>query len=86
MEEFRKGFNELKEEDLIMEGEFEDFNIGDVSEINQLKSSIYIKTKNSNNPKEDLRNIKISIPLRNDVIGREIKEEDLEPYFKYDPN
>ena len=86
LEEFRKGFNELKEEDLIIEGEFKDFNIKDVSEINQLKSSIFIKIKNNNNPKDDLRNIKISIPLRNDVIGRKIKEEDLEPYFKYDHN
>ena len=86
LEEFRKGFNELKEEDLIIEGEFKDFNIKDVSEINQLKSSIFIKIKGDNNPKDDLRNIKISIPLRNDVIGRKIKEEDLEPYFKYDHN
>ena len=86
LEEFRKGFNELKEEDLIMEGEFKDFNIKDMSDINQLKTSIFIRAKNSNNPKDDLRNIKISIPLRNDVIGRKIKEEDLEPYFKYDHN
>ena len=86
LEEFRKGFNELKEEDLIMEGEFKDFNIKDMSDINQLKTSIFIRAKNSNNPKDDLRNIKISIPLRNDVIGRKIKEKDLEPYFKYEFN
>ena len=86
LEEFRKGFNELKEEDLIMEGEFKDFNIKGLSEINQLKTSIFISTKDSNNSKDDLRNIKISIPLRNDVIGRKIKEEDLEPYFKYEFN
>ena len=52
-----------------------------MTEINQLKTSIHIRAKNSNNPNDDLKNIKISIPLRNDVIGREIKESDLEPYF-----
>lgn len=81
LEDFRKGFKELKNEDLIIEGEFKNFNINNVSEINQLKTSIYIRAKNSSNSSDPLKNIKISIPLRNDVIGREIKEKDLEPYF-----
>ena len=81
LEEFRKGFKELKNEDLIIDGEFKDLNINTMTEINQLKTSIHIRAKNSNNPNDDLKNIKISIPLRNDVIGREIKESDLEPYF-----
>ena len=83
MEEFRKGFKKLKDEDLIIEGDFKNFNINKISEINRLKSSIYIRNEDDNNSIDDLRNIKISIPLKNDVIGRKIKEKDLEPYFKY---
>ena len=83
LEEFRKGFKKHKDEDLIIEGDFKNFNINKISEINRLKSSIYIRNEDDNNSIDDLRNIKISIPLKNDVIGRKIKEKDLEPYFKY---
>lgn len=30
---------------------------------------------------DGLNKFKISTPLRNDILGRHIKEEDLEPYF-----
>ena len=81
LEDFRKGFMELSNKDLIIKGEFKDFNLKNENEMEQKKNSIIIKAKNGDDKKDDFNNIQISIPLRNDILRRHIKEEDLEPYF-----
>ena len=82
LEEFRKGFMKLAFKDLYMKGQFDHLNLRNESELKRLIHSIIIKAKNNNKETSNiLRNLKISIPLRNDVIGRHIKEEDLEPFF-----
>ena len=72
LEEFRKGFLELNDKDLIIKGPFEDFNIENISKIDdEMKREIFIKAKNENGINNILKDAKISIPLLdNDVIGR----------------
>ena len=72
---------ELSYKDLIIKGQFSDFNLKNKKEIEEYKSSVSIKSKNDKDASDIYKDIKISIPLRNDVFGREIKEEDLSPYF-----
>ena len=81
LDDFRKGFMELSNQDLIIKGEFSNFNLKNEIRINEIKNLILIKAKNGDNTNDDIKNIKISIPLRNDILRRDIKEEDLEPYF-----
>ena len=82
LEEFRKGFMELSSKDLYLKGQFDYLNLKNESELKDLMHSISIKAKNSNNEKSNIiKDLKISIPWKNDVIGRHIKQEDLEPYF-----
>ena len=81
LEDFRNGFMELSQKDINIEGPFNDFNLGDEININEIKGSIFIKAKNGENSIDILEDIKIGIPLRNDVFGRKIEEKDLEPYF-----
>ena len=49
--------------------------------IRRVKKSIFIKTKNVDDMGDALNKFKISIPLRNDILGRQIKEEDLKLYY-----
>ena len=73
---------ELSSKDLYLKGQFDYLNLKNESELNNLMHSISIKAKNSNNEKSNiLKDLKISIPWKNDVIGRHIKQEDLEPFF-----
>ena len=81
LEDFRKGFMELSDLDLIMNGEFKNSNLDNKVIINKIKNSIFIKAKNEDNKNDYIKNIQINIPLRNDILRRYIKEEDLEPYF-----
>ena len=81
LEDFRKGFMELSDLDLIMNGEFKNSNLENKDIINKIKNSIFIKAKNEDNKNDYIKNIQINIPLRNDIFRRYIKEEDLEPYF-----
>ena len=81
LEDFRKGFMELSDLDLIMNGEFKNSNLENKDIINKIKNSIFIKAKNEDNKNDYTKNIQINIPLRNDILRRYIKEEDLEPYF-----
>ena len=80
LKEFKNGFMELSEKDLIIEGEFDKLNLNNNAKLNELKNSVSIKAKNGDD-KNILNGIKINIPLKNDIIGRVIKEEDLEIYF-----
>ena len=81
LDNFKKGFMELSNHDLFIKGPFDNFNIKNEKELYKYKSSVIIKAKNENNIGDIYNDVKISIPLRNDVRGREIKEEDLMPYF-----
>ena len=81
LNEFREGFMQLSQTDLIMKGPFSDYNLEDELKMNEYKNSFFIKAKNGNEPIDILNDIKISIPLRNDIPGRKIDEKDLEPYF-----
>jgi len=81
LDNFKKGFMELSNHDLFIKGPFDNFNIKNEKELDKYKSSVIIKAKNENNIGDIYNDVKISIPLRNDVRGREIKEEDLMPYF-----
>ena len=81
LNEFREGFMQLSQTDLIMKGPFSDYNLEDELKINEYKNSFFIKAKDGNESIDILNDIKISIPLRNDIPGRKIDEKDLEPYF-----
>ena len=81
LEDFKKGFIQLSEKDLIINGQFEDFNIKGNKKLNEYKNSLFIKTKNDDDSINIYKDITVSIPLRNDVPGRDIKEKDLMPYF-----
>ena len=81
LDEFRKGFMELSYEDLVIKGQFSDYNLGNETKIKKYENTISIKAKKYIESSTPFKKIKISIPLRNDVIGRHIKEEDLEPYL-----
>ena len=81
LDEFKKGFMQLSNQDLIMKGPFSDFNLEDELKMNEYKNNFFIKAKNGNQSIDILNDIKISIPLRNDIPGRIIDEKDLEPYF-----
>ena len=82
LDEFRKGFMELDNKDLIIKGQFNDLNLLNEKTINEFKWSLYIKIKKDDNDIFDrLKDIYISIPLRNDIIGRHISEKDLEPFL-----
>ena len=81
LKEFRRGFEELSKNDLIINGPFQDLNISDEKKIDSYKNKVFIKAKSGKNETNLLKDIKINIPLRNDVIGRNIEEKDLEPYF-----
>jgi hypothetical protein len=81
LENFRKGFSELNNKDLNINGPFKDFNILDNSKSDEIKKNAFIKVKNNYDIDDILKNAKITIPLVNDVIGRKINIKDLEPYF-----
>ena len=78
---FQKGFMELQNHDLIIKGKFVDLNPENEKEINEYKRSVFIQSKKCDDIIDIYKDISISIPLRNDVFGREIKEEDLSSYF-----
>ena len=75
LDDFKAGFETLSKNDLRIDGIFNYLNL-DFNNSILLNREIYIKAKPDNNI-----NIRIEIPLRNDVRGRTIKEEDLELYF-----
>ena len=80
LDDFKNGFQKLSIEDLKIKGFFENLNLNNEQEIESLKTEINIKAKLEE--KEDiLRNIKINIPPKNDILNREIKEEDLKIYY-----
>ena len=81
LDDFRNGFMKLSYKDMIIEGQFSNLNFGDEKTIEKLKDIISIKTKKEGDTNDALKNINISIPLRNDIIGRYISEEDLEPFL-----
>ena len=81
LDEFRNGFMELSYNDTIIEGQFSDLNFGDEKTIERLKDIILIKTKKERDTSDAIKNINISIPLRNDIIGRYINEEDLKQFL-----
>ena len=81
LDDFRNGFMKLSYKDMIIEGQFSNLNFGDEKTIEKLKDIISIKTKKDGDTNDALKNINISIPLRNDIIGRYISEEDLEPFL-----
>ena len=80
--EFQKGFMNLKNENLKINGIFSEFNkIIDIENCGEMKN-ISIKTKNS---KVQLKDIKITIPMRsNCVLGchREINIESINDFFE----
>ena len=78
LEEFREGFIKLSYQDLVIDGQFSNMNLGDESIIKNLDQSITIKAKKDEGRTDPLKSIKIRIPLRNDIIGRHITEEDLD--------
>ena len=73
LEEFRAGFQSPKEEDFKIIGPFENLNL-DVDNRKKYKNKISINAKAKD---ENLSNIKINIPLKNDVKGRNFTEEDV---------
>ena len=81
LEEFRKGFMELSYQDLVIKGQFDYLNSKDESKLKTSKDSVTIKAKEDNDEFDEFENLNISIPLRNDILGRNITEEDLKPYF-----
>ena len=81
LEEFRKGFMKLSQEDLNMQGPFNEYNIKDQSKIGKHMENISIKAKNENDKNDFSKSDKIIIPFRNDIKDRIIKEKYLEPYF-----
>ncbi len=81
LKEFREGFAKLSKNDLIIKGPFQNFNINDEKKIDSYKNKVFIKAKGDKNGTNSLKDVKINIPLRNDAIGRNIKEKHLEPYF-----
>ena len=80
-EEFKNGFIKLSYKDMVIEGQFSNLNFLDKKTVEKLNDIISINIKKYGDMKDALKKIKISIPLRNDIIGREIKEEDLEPFI-----
>ena len=80
--DFRKGFEKLLNQDLIIKGQFDEFNLKNKSKINEYKN-IFIKFKNDNSFDENdiFNNVNINIPLRNDIIGRYYDLDDLNPFF-----
>ena len=81
LEDFKKGFMQLSDQDLKINGLFADLYVNNEKKINEYRTSLYIKAKNEDKSDVNYKDITISIPLRNDVHGREIKEKDLMPYF-----
>ena len=81
LEDFKKGFIALSEKDLIINGQFADLNLNNKNKLKEYRNSLFIKTKNDDDSDEIYKDITVTIPLRNDVRGREIKEKDLMPYF-----
>ena len=81
LEEFRKGFMELSYQDLVIKGQFDYLNSKDESKLKTSDDSVTIKAKEDNDEFDEFENLNISIPLRNDILGRNITEKDLKPYF-----
>ena len=81
LEDFKNGFIKLSEKDLIIKGQFTEFNLIDEKKLKEYKNSLFIKTKTDDDSIDIYKDITVSIPLRNDVPGRDIKEKDLMPYF-----
>ena len=80
LDNFKNGFEKLSIDDLKISGLFSDLNLKNKNEVENLKNEVYIKAKIEE--KEDsLKNIKIVIPPKNDILNREIKEEDLQLYY-----
>ena len=78
LNEFRNGFELLKEESLIIKGPFENLNIENSKNIERKRISISTK-KNFRNIRKEC---KITIPLKNDIKGRDFENDDLLEYIK----
>ena len=81
LDDFRNGFMKLSNTDLRVKGQFKGLNLDNDSKLSGLKNSIFIKAKKGNNENDAYNNVKIYIPLRNDVIGRTITEDDLDAFL-----
>ena len=80
LDDFKNGFEKLSIEDLNISGLFNDLNLKNEKEIEKLKKEVYIIAKIDEN-EDILKNIKIFIPPKYDILNREIKEEDLQLYY-----
>ena len=77
LDEFRSGFEFLKDESLIIKGPFENLNIN-IKSIESKRCSISTKKNCKNWGKES----KITIPLKNDIKGRNFTNDDLLQFIK----
>ena len=80
LDDFKNGFEKLSIEDLNISGLFNDLNLKNEKEIEKLKKEVYIIAKKDEN-EDILKNIKIFIPPKYDILNREIKEEELQLYY-----
>ena len=82
LEDFKKGFESLEEEDLIINGPFQYLNIkGKPFEKNRKEKGILVKKPINENIR---KYIKINVPLKYDIKGRNFTKEDI--LFYSDPN
>jgi len=82
LEDFKKGFEQLEEKDLYINGPFNNLNIEDKSFVKKTKTiGIMAKEISLENIK---KNMKINVPLKNDVHGRKFTIEDV--LFYTNPN
>ena len=80
LDDFKNGFEKLSIEDLKISGLFKDLNLNDVKKVENLKTEVNIKAKIKEN-ENFIKNIKIRILPKNDILNREINEEDLKLYY-----
>ena len=78
LEEFKEGFKNFSKNDLEIKGFLDDLN-PDFKNSEIFEKEVQIKAKNGENI--DIENIKIEIPLINDILYRNINEKDLELYY-----
>ena len=82
LEDFKKGFEVLEDKDLYINGPFNYLNIEEKSFVKKTKTiGIMAKETSLENIK---KNIRINVPLKNDVHGRNFTIEDV--LFYADPN
>ena len=69
--EFNKGFQSIKNSDLIIQGEFSELNqeISKLIKSNQNLSEYVIQTDDDEDDDLDLENISIDVDIEDDVIG-----------------